>query len=148
MDNNKDIRWKQRFNSFEKAILKIKEVVDNINSIDELSDLESEGLIQRFEYTSELAWKVLKDFLESKGYINIKSPNDVLKQSFEDGYINNHDAWRRMNKARNTTSHTYNKGDAREIANEIVNNYYILLDSLYQRLQNELENENQLNLFE
>ena len=60
----------------------------------------------------ELAWKVMQDFLKYKGYDFALGPNGAPQKAFEDGLITNHDAWRRMNKARGTTSHTYNEGDA------------------------------------
>lgn len=66
---DKDIRWKQRFQNFEKAFFKLKEAIEK----EELSELERNGLIQRFEFTLELAWKTLKDFLDHEGFI-VKSP--------------------------------------------------------------------------
>jgi nucleotidyltransferase substrate binding protein (TIGR01987 family) len=75
MDEKKDIRWKQRFVNFEKAFLQLQ---DAIERFDQLDDLAKEGLIQRFEYTFELAWKTLKDYLESEGIIN-QFPREVLK---------------------------------------------------------------------
>ena len=74
--NAKEIRWKQRFQNFEKAFLQFDEAV---STIDELSVLEKEGLIQRFEYTFELAWKTLKDYLESQE-VEAKFPREVIKK--------------------------------------------------------------------
>jgi hypothetical protein len=88
---NKDIRWLQRFSNLKKAFLRLKEAVDTEN----LSELEREGLIQRFEYTYELAWKTLQDLLEAKGYLDIKGPTPVFQQAFQDGYITDGEAWMR-----------------------------------------------------
>ena len=102
-----------------------------------MSELEQEGLVQRFEYTYELAWKVMQDFLKYKGYDFALGPNGALQKAFEDGLITNHDAWRRMNKARGTTSHTYNEGDALEIVENIYTEYSGLLKLLAIRLEQE-----------
>ncbi|WP_345082126.1 nucleotidyltransferase substrate binding protein [Nemorincola caseinilytica] len=131
-----DIRWEQRFSNFKKALAKLGEVALQEN-IDDLSDLEKEGMIQRFEYTFELAWKTLQDLLRYKGYLDIAGPNPVLERSLKDGYISGENAWRRMKKSRELTSHTYNSDTADEIAQNIVDEYYDLLTSLEQRLEKE-----------
>lgn len=92
-----------------------------------LSDLEKEGLIQRFAYTFELAWKTLQDLLEFKGYLDINGPNPVLEQSLKDGYIDDERKWRQMKKSRELTSHTYDSATADGIAESIVGEYYKLL---------------------
>lgn len=129
-----DIRWLQRFDSFSRACARILEVTESGIDGDQLSELEKEGLIQRFEYTFELAWKVLKDLLEYKGFQGIYGPNPVLQKAFEVGLISGEDGWRRMMKARNTTSHTYNEGDADEIVYMIFNEYSVLLSQLNRTL--------------
>lgn len=132
-----DIRWLQRYDSFSRACARITEVTESGISGDDLSELEKEGLIQRFEYTFELAWKVLQDLLKYKGYQDTYGPNPVLKKAFEVGLISNEEGWRRMMKARNTTSHTYNEGDADEIVDMIFDEYSILLDKLVLTLYQE-----------
>lgn len=87
MDQN-DIRWIQRFSNYRKALAKLEETVKG-RKLEELSDLEKEGLIQRFEYTYELAWKTLQDLLRYKGYSNIAGPNPVLQKALSDGYVSN-----------------------------------------------------------
>ena len=104
---------------------------------DSLSELEMEGLIQRFEYTFELGWKVLQDLLKYKGYEFVQGPNGTLQKAFEDNMITDHDGWRRMAKARVTTSHTYNEGDAIEIVRKIYEEYSLLLKQLDSRLNEE-----------
>ncbi|HET6990945.1 MAG TPA: nucleotidyltransferase substrate binding protein, partial [Bacteroidia bacterium] len=81
--DNKDIRWEQRFSNFKKALAKLGEVTEHKKK-SELSELEIEGLIQRFEYTYELAWKTLQDLLQDKGYQDIIGPNPVIEQAFHD----------------------------------------------------------------
>ena len=132
-----DIRWLQRYDNFHRAYLRIEEVTGSGRTTDDLSELEMEGLIQRFEYTFELGWKVLQDLLKYKGYEFVQGPNGTLQKAFEDGLIADHDGWRRMAKARVTTSHTYNEGDAEEIVYAIFNEYAALLGQLDSRLAKE-----------
>lgn len=80
---NQDIRWKQRFQNFEKAFMRLKEAVE----MKELNELERNGLIQRFEFTLDLSWKVMKDFLEEKGFAFKPSPKDTFRLAQESGYI-------------------------------------------------------------
>lgn len=132
-----DIRWLQRYDSFHRANKRILDITESRITVEKLSELEMEGLIQRFEYTFELAWKVLQDLLKYKGYEFVQGPNGTLQQAFEDGLISDHDGWRRMAKARVTTSHTYNEGDAMQIAQKIYEEYYILLKQLDIKLKEE-----------
>ena len=76
--SKQDIRWRQRFQNFKKVFEQLR---DSVLKVDELSDLEKEGMVQRFEYTFELAWKTLKDYLEEQ-QVNAKFPREVIKQSF------------------------------------------------------------------
>ena len=124
---NQDIRWKQRFDNYHKACAKIRVLVDSKRDIENYSELEREGLIQRFEYTYELAWKVMQDYLIYKGYTFTSGPNGTLQMAFEDGLIAHHDSWRRMGIARNATSHVYNEEEALEIAKSILTEYGSLL---------------------
>ena len=128
-----DIRWLQRYDSFHRANKRILDITESGNQPDSLSELEMEGLIQRFEYTFELGWKVLQDFLKFKGYEFVQGPNGTL----QDGLISDHDGWRRMAKARVTTSHTYNEGDAIQIARKIYEEYSLLLKQLDTKLNEE-----------
>jgi nucleotidyltransferase substrate binding protein (TIGR01987 family) len=137
MDAN-DIRWMQRFSNFKKALAKLGEVATRGDS-DTLSDLEKEGMIQRFEYTFELAWKTLQDLLEYKGYKDIAGPNPVLEQALKDGYIKDEKNWRNMKKSRELTSHTYNSETADDIAQNITHEYYELLKKLEHRLEEETD---------
>ena len=145
MDNS-DVRWIQRFNNYKKALLKLSSVVER-DDLDELSELETEGFIQRFEYTFELAWKTLQDLLHYKGYTDIAGPNPVLAQALQDGYIVDADQWRSMKKSRELTSHTYNSDTAEEIADNIIGSYYKLLKNLEAKLEEERHGK-QANLFE
>ncbi len=144
--HKEEIRWIQRFSSFKKAFNKLSLIVEN-KKLDALNELETEGLIQRFEYTYELAWKTLQDFLRHKGYIDIAGPTSVLQQAFADGYIEDEKGWRNIKKSRELTAHTYNESVAEEIAESIMNSFYLLFKKLITKLENEL-NTTQSNLFE
>ena len=82
-----DVRWLQRLDSFRKACRRVLEITESDKEPDDLSELEQEGLVQRFEYTYELAWKVMQDFLKYKGYDFALGPNGTLQKAFEDGLI-------------------------------------------------------------
>lgn len=81
--DKKDIRWKQRFQNFEKAFLKLKEAYEQ----EELNELERNGLIRRFEFTIDLPWKVLKDYLEEKGFVFKPSLKDTIREAQRAGFI-------------------------------------------------------------
>jgi len=143
----KDIRWEQRFSNFKKALAKLGEVAAG-KDLAGLSDLEKEGMIQRFEYTFELAWKTLQDLFEHKGYKDITGPNPVLEQALKDGYIADERLWRNMKKSCELTSHTYNSDTANDIATNIVDVYYLLFTKLEQRLDEERGAGKQSTIFE
>jgi len=96
--NNED-RWKQRFQNFKKAYLLLKEVMDG--EIDTLSQLEKEGVVQRFETLIELSWNTLKDYLESEGCNTLKTPKDVIRQAFQSELISDAETWMRALQQRN-----------------------------------------------
>lgn len=120
---NQDIRWKQRFNNYLKAFQTLIEAVE-LAQTRELSKLEQQGLIQGFEFTHELAWNVLKDYLEHKGFVDLIGSRDATRLAFKNGLIENGDVWMAMIKARNQTSHTYNPELAEEVAEDILQLFY------------------------
>lgn len=132
-ENNKDIRWEQRFSNYNKAFLQFEKYVEQ----KEMNELEEQGLIKSFEYTYELAWKTLQDFLHHNGYKDIFGPKPVIEQSFQNGYISDGEAWIRMHNSRNLTSHTYNQETVEEIIESINTEYIYLLKDLQIRLEEE-----------
>jgi len=102
------IRWKQRLENFERAFLLLKEPFEKDPA--RMSDLEKEGVIQRFEYTFELAWKTLKDYLVYSGIVFDQiTPRSVVKQAFAARIITDGRTWMDMLEQRNLMSHTYDK---------------------------------------
>lgn len=130
MEQATDIRWIQRYANYHKACGRLLAVTEADRLIGDLSELELEGLVQRFEYTFELSWKVLQDLLLYKGYEFMLGPNGTLKMAFEDGLIADHDGWRRMVKSRNTLSHVYDEEEALPIIRLIYSDYAPLLKQL------------------
>jgi nucleotidyltransferase substrate binding protein (TIGR01987 family) len=120
---DEDMRWMQRFDNFRRAFAQIKSAVDLSNERT-LSELEKQGLIQAFEYTHELAWNTLKDFLEEKGVSKIYGSKDATREAFKQNLVSNGQIWMDMIKSRNLTSHTYNTDIAEKIENDILNRYY------------------------
>lgn len=120
---SQDIRWIQRFNHFVKAFSQLKEAMD-LAQQRQLSKLEEQGLIQAFEFTHELAWNTLKDFLEGRGARNLYGSKDATREAFKAGLVENGEAWMDMIKSRNLTSHTYNESMAATIVSAIRNVYF------------------------
>ncbi len=125
-----DIRWHQRFLNYQKALSQLQKFIDK----GELTELEVQGLIKAFEYTFELAWKTLKDFLEFKGQTDIYGSRDTIRKSFELGLIDDGENWMDMLGSRNLTSHTYNEETANEIRDAVINCYYNLFIILKTKL--------------
>lgn len=118
-----DVRWVQRFDNFKKALQTLTEAVELIKQRP-LTRLEQQGMIQGFEFTHELAWNVLKDYLEEQGYTNIVGSRNATRLAFKNELITDGDTWMEMIKSRNLTSHTYNIELADSIAADISGRYY------------------------
>lgn len=133
---NNDIRWKQRFQNFEKAFLLLDEVAQR--DINSFSQLEKEGIIQRFEMLIELSWKVLKDYLENQGYDDVKNGKKAIRQAFQDEIITNAEVWMNALQLRNLTSHLYDEKVFNEAITFILNEFYLVTRDLYHKLKKEL----------
>jgi nucleotidyltransferase substrate binding protein (TIGR01987 family) len=128
---NKDIRWKQRFQNFKKEFNQLEKAVNT----PDLNELERQGLIKAFEFTYELAWTTLKDFLIEKGFTDLIDSKDTLRQAFQVGLISDGDIWMEMVKSRNLTAHTYNQDTAESIEADVINQYYSLFKQLITKLE-------------
>lgn len=118
-----DIRWIQRFQNFTKALETLRRAV-TLSEQRALSELEKQGLIQGFEFTHELAWNVLKDYLEEQGFVGIIGSKNATRDAFKNGLVRDGEVWMDMIKARNQTSHTYNIELADEIAKNILTRFF------------------------
>ncbi|MCF7971476.1 MAG: nucleotidyltransferase substrate binding protein [Methylococcaceae bacterium] len=130
MDN--DIRWKQRFSNFKKAFLQLKEAVDTYD--ESAVDIIKEGVIQRFEFTHELAWKVMKDFLEYEGYQNITGFRSATRQAFNIGLIEEGQVWMNMIESRNRTVHTYHEDVLEVEYKNVIGSYFLCFSAFYEKM--------------
>lgn len=128
--SEKDIRWKQRFENFEKAFLFFEEAVEK----ESYTPIEIGGLVQAFEFTFELGWKTVKDYLEAQG-ISIRFPREAIKEGFNTQVIEDGHSWLHMLEKRNELSHTYNENIAAAAVDIIKNRYYMAIMQVYQYLK-------------
>jgi len=129
----RDIRWQQRFSNYKKALSQLGKFLQK----KDLNELEEQGIIQAFEYTHELAWKTIADFLKNKGSVEIYGSKDATREAFSLGIIENGEVWMEMINSRNLTSHTYNEETTKQIINKITSSYYNSFIQLENKL-NEL----------
>jgi len=127
-----DIRWKQRFDNYLRAYETLRRGVELSRQRD-LSELEQQGLIQGFEFTHELAWKVLKDYLEGEGF-SVASPRDAIKQAFQSGLLADDHVWIEALKDRNLTVHTYEEKIAAAVEQKIRKAYFPALMAMSRTL--------------
>lgn len=136
--SEQDVRWVQRFSNFNKAYAQLDEAVI-LSRSRELSKLERQGVIQAFEYTYELAWNVLKDFLRWQGNTAVTGPRDAIREAFAAGLIEDGERWMQMLQDRNRTPHTYNEETAEEILKNIFGHYHALFAALKKRIAVEIQ---------
>jgi nucleotidyltransferase substrate binding protein (TIGR01987 family) len=161
MANKNDIRWEQRFSNFRKALKKLSEAIeyikkdlnenevdtDNGNTDEVLKEIIKEGLIQRFEYTYEMVWNVMKDYALYQGNPEIGGSRDAIRYAFSSKLISNGDMWMDMIKSRIKTSHTYNEETANEIYLKIINEYHTAFLE-FQKVMEEKRTGEQQDLFD
>ncbi len=119
-------RWKQRFDNYEKAIGHLRSAVER----ESLSEIEQAGLIQFFEVSFELAWKVMKDYLEAEGYL-VKSPREAIKTAYRIELIDDGDVWLDALEKRNLAAHTYDDSILDEFQERISHEYFPRMDVFY-----------------
>ena len=122
--SSQDIRWKQRFQNYEKAFKRLSRAIEVVKSAPD-DDLLQSGLVQTYEYTFELAWKTLKDYFE------VRSPRETIRQGFQSGYIMNGEDWLQALADRNLTTHIYDDEIIIRVLNDIFERYFFLLQDFY-----------------
>lgn len=130
---NEDIRWIQRFSNYKKAVSQLSEFIEK----ESLNKFEVQGLIQCFEYTFELSWKTMKDYLENEGF-EVKSPRATIQTAFQIQLIENGHIWLDALNKRNLMAHTYNEEFVKEAQALIINNYYPELKILLTKLEGQI----------
>lgn len=127
--NNQDIRWKQRFQNYEKAFKRLSRAIEVVRVTPD-DDLLQSGLVQTYEYTFELAWKTLKDYLEMEGFL-LHSPRETIRQGFQSGYIANAEDWLQALADRNLMVHIYDDEVIARVLKDIFERYFFILQEFY-----------------
>ena len=128
-----DIRWKQRFSNYKKALATLTKGIEQYHRAG-LSDLEKQGIIQGFEFTHELCWKVMQDFFKDQGETTLYGSKDATRLAFNRGLITKGEVWMNMIMDRNLTSHTYQEDISEQIFNRIVNSYFELFTQFQEKM--------------
>ena len=122
MEVQQDIRWIQRLSNYSRALAQLEAAVLLANQRP-LSALEQQGMIQSFEYTHELSWNVLRDYLKDQGTSNLYGSKDTVREAFAVGLIADGETWMQMIRDRNQSSHTYNIAIATAIVDRVIKTY-------------------------
>jgi nucleotidyltransferase substrate binding protein (TIGR01987 family) len=133
---NKDARWRQRFQNFEKAFLFFETTIEK----ESYTPIEVGGLVQAFEFTFELGWKTIKDFLYEQG-LNTNFPRETIKEGFKTQIIEDGHAWLHMLEKRNELSHTYNEEVASQAVEIIKYQYYQAIEQVYHFFKDKINEQ-------
>ena len=126
----RDIRWKQRFQNFERAFIFLSKSC----KLEVYDELQGAGLVQSFEFTFELAWKTLKDYLQDQG-LEVQFPREVIKQAFTAQLLEDGTLWIEMLDKRDELTHTYNQEQAQRAVQIIRNKYFPPIEQAYQMMK-------------
>lgn len=126
-------RWEQRLDSYHKALARLAEIV-GASKKRALNEFERDGLVQRFEFTHELSWKLMKAYAEYQGFDGIGGSRDATRKAFEMSLISDGQSWMDMIKSRNETSHNYDGSMADDVVDSIINRFYPLLADFYHKM--------------
>ena len=138
--NREDARWKQRFAHYCAALKTLSDAVE-LSQTRSLSDLEKRGLIKSFEYTHDMAWKTMKNFLEDQGNQDLFGSKGSTRMAFEEGLIQEGDVWMDMIQNRNLTAHTYNQNTAEKISDEIIHHYFPAILAFQSKMNEQINRE-------
>ncbi|ADD02942.1 MULTISPECIES: nucleotidyltransferase substrate binding protein [Thermoanaerobacter] len=124
-------RLREKLSNYKKALSRLEEALKE----EKVNQYVYDSVIKRFEFTYELAWKLMKAFIEYKGGNDVKFPRDIFKEAFATGIVEDGEVWLSMIRDRNLSSHTYNQEGAIEIYNRIKNFYWEHLKSLAKTIE-------------
>lgn len=133
MANESKPRWEQKLESYTKALTRLAQIV-NESKKRNLNDFELDSVIQRFEFTHEVAWKLMKSYAEFQGEDLIAGSRDACRWAFENHLIEDGQVWMNMIRSRNETSHDYDDAIATETIAQVVNHYYPAMLAFQQRM--------------
>ena len=131
---SEDIRWIQRLDNYQRALTHLQGAV-NLMAERELSDLEKQGVIQAFEFCWELAWKLMKDYLQWQGIADLAGARDATREAFRQGLVADGQVWMAMLQDRNRTAHTYNEATMFELLGAIRDAYANALTGLAHHMR-------------
>lgn len=129
-----NIRWKQRLSSYSDALNQLKDAVE-LRQERELSNLEKQGFVKAFEFTHELAWKLMKDFFIYQGNTSIMGSRDATREAFQNNMITDGESWMEMIIARNKAVHIYDEKIVEEVINKTTAVYYSLYLQFEQKMK-------------
>lgn len=133
LEESKDIRWKQRFENYQKAFRQLKSAIDE-NGVNPIGIIK-EGILQRFEFTHELAWKVMKDYLEYEGIQQVAGSRSATREAFQMGLITEGQIWMDMIVSRNKTVHTYNQDVLEVEFKKVIESYFFLFEAFESKME-------------
>lgn len=134
---SEDVRWKQRFENFDKAFLRLDEAL-KVTAAYPQDRLYAIALVGAFQFTFELAWKTLKDYLQYAG-VDTSLPRDVIKQAFHYQIISDGQLWIDMLADRNIMAHVYQENKALVVINNIRDKYAQGIKQVHDWLETKLE---------
>ena len=123
-------RWRQRFQNYGRALEQLEKFLVN----PQLNEQEEQGLIKSFEYTYELGWNTLRDYLRHQGQADLHGSRDTIREAFSAGLIGEGQVWMDMLQDRNLTVHAYNRTTAQEIAGLIRGSYLAAFRKLKEQM--------------
>ncbi|MBQ3670551.1 MAG: nucleotidyltransferase substrate binding protein [Treponema sp.] len=135
MDDTADVRWKQRFENYKKALAVLRRGLESVSPEKEVDEFQKLGIIQAFEFTQELSWKVMKDFItNSGGGEKIYGSKDAVRQAFNRSLISDGETWMDMIDSRNESSHLYDETTSDKIFSKISSLYLPCFSALEKTL--------------
>ena len=126
-------KFAEKYGKLEQAVTRLEEALSEYAAAQ--SDIVRDGVIQRFEFCTELAWKTLREYLIDQGYAEVNSPKSVMRQAYADGVLHEEDAWLSLLGDRNSTSHIYDDATAQRIFSRIRDAYILLFRDLIATLK-------------
>ena len=136
--SNADNRWQQRFQNYQKAL----RLLETCMPADEKNPtpIETLALVQAFEMCTELAWNVMKDYMQAQGLVFQVTPKGAIREAFNRKIIPDGQTWLDAIESRNLSAHTYNQSVALELVQKIVTRFapaFLTLEQVFSRYQSE-----------